>query len=163
MIHKSRGLTIFEVLIVLGILAIVAVFVAPNIIGWRSNMKLRGAANNLKGDLEMAKARAIRENNYVVIRFDDNGYDIFIDDGAGVDGIRANWIPDGVELMLRNREMPPGVRIDLAGTTFSNNRTRYSSRGHTANGHTLLVNQKNEKIQVTLNRLGKIILEKPEP
>jgi len=160
MIHKSRGLTLFEVLVVLGILAILAAFVAPNIVGWRTNMKLRGAANNLKGDLEMAKARAIRENNYVVIRFGNNGYDIFIDNGAGDDGVPGNWIPDGEEQILRDREMPTGVRIDLGDTTFSNERTRYSSRGHTTNGHTVLVNEKNEKIQVTLNQLGKITLEK---
>jgi prepilin-type N-terminal cleavage/methylation domain-containing protein len=68
--RNIKGLTIFEVLVVLGILAIVSAFVAPNFVSWRSDVKLRGAANNLKADLEMAKARAIRENNWVAdIRF----------------------------------------------------------------------------------------------
>ena len=54
---RFRGLTILEVLIVLGILAILAAIVTPNIVGWRTDVQLQGAASNLKGDLEMAKAR----------------------------------------------------------------------------------------------------------
>ena len=83
MYSNSRGLTFFEVVIVMAVLAIVSAFVVPGIIDWRSDMKLRSAANNLKGDLEMAKARAIRENNYVAVLFQSGGYVIFVDNGAG--------------------------------------------------------------------------------
>ncbi len=158
--HKQHGLTLFEILVVIGILAIVSAFVVPNVISWRSDMKLRSAANNLKGDLEMAKARAIRENNYVAILFKESGYVIFIDDGAGAEGIPVNWIQDGEELQLRARQMPSGVRIDLEDTNFSENRTRFTSRGHTTNGHTALENQDNGRFKVTLFSLGKITLER---
>ena len=46
--NSNKGLTIFEVLVVLGILAIVSAFVTPNIINWRRGVQLRGAASNLK-------------------------------------------------------------------------------------------------------------------
>ena len=81
--RNNKGLTIFEVLVVIGILAIVSAFVVPGIVNWRSDVKIRGAANNLKGDLEMAKARAIRENNWVSVMFNAKGYTVFIDNGAG--------------------------------------------------------------------------------
>jgi prepilin-type N-terminal cleavage/methylation domain-containing protein len=155
-----RGLTFFEVIVVMAILAIVSAFVVPGFIGWRSDMKLRSAANNLKGDLEMAKARAIRENNYVVIRFEKSGYVVFIDNGAGAEGIPANWTRDGEELLLRDRQMPSGVKIDLADTTFGEYRTRFTSRGHTTNGHTAVLNQDGERIRAILFSLGKITLER---
>jgi Tfp pilus assembly protein FimT len=153
-------MTLFEVIIVMAILAIVSAFVVPGIIDWRSDMKLQSAANNLKGDLEMAKARAIRENNYVAVLFEKNGYKIFIDDGAGDGGVAVNWDRDGEELLLRDRTVPSGVRIDLADTTFGENRTRFTSRGHTTNGHTAVVSLDGEKIKVTLFSLGKITLER---
>ena len=96
--RNIKGLTIFEVLVVLGILAILAVFVAPNIMNWRRGVQLRGAANNLKGDMEMAKTNAVRENNSVAIIFRNNRrYEIFIDNGAGDDGVPDNWVRDGEE------------------------------------------------------------------
>jgi prepilin-type N-terminal cleavage/methylation domain-containing protein len=155
-----RGLTFFEVIVVMAILAIVSAFVVPGFIEWRSDMKLQSAANNLKGDLEMAKARAIRENNYVAVLFEEGGYDIFIDDGAGEDGSPGNYDRDGEELLLRDRPMPSGVKIDLEDTTFGENRTRFTSRGHTTNGHTAVVNLDGERIKVTLFSLGKITLER---
>lgn len=163
MIRNIRGLTIFEVLVVLGILAIVSVFVVPNIMNWRRGVQLRGAANNLKGDLEMAKTNAIRENNYVAVMFLDSlRYEIFVDNGAGDDGIPDNWIRDGEERLLRAREMPAGVTIDFANTSFGilGKKTRFTGRGHCTAGSTFLQNEKNDRIRVILNRLGQITLEK---
>ena len=147
----------------LGILAIVSALVTPNIINWRRGVQLRGAASNLKSDLEMAKTNAIRENNYVVILFKDKlRYEIFVDNGAGEEGIPDNWIRDGEERMLRAREMPTGVQIDFAGTSFGalGKRTRFTGRGHCTAGSTFLQNEKNDRIRVKLSRLGEINLEK---
>jgi prepilin-type N-terminal cleavage/methylation domain-containing protein len=151
--RNHKGLTIFEILVVIGILAIVSAFVVPNIIGWRSDMKLTGAINNLKGDLEMAKARAIRENNFVAVSFSNKGYTIFIDNGAG--GVDAgDWLKQGSELLLRDREMPSGVTVDLAGTTFANKRTRFNGRGHCAVlGSAVLKNDKGESKTIAVSRL----------
>ena len=151
--RNSKGLTIFEVLVVLGILAIVAAFVTPNIVSWRSDVKLRGAVNNLKGDLEMAKARAIRENNWVAVLFNANGYTVFIDNGAG-GGTAGDWIRQGSELQLKAREMPTGVNLNIPGMTFAEKRTRFNGRGHSGVlGKAELRNDKGESMIVMVNRL----------
>jgi Tfp pilus assembly protein FimT len=150
-------------LVVIGLLAIVSAFVVPNIMTWRRGVQLRGAANNLKGDLELAKTNAIRENNYVAILFlDALRYEIFVDNGAGDDGIADNWKRDGEERLLRRREMPPGVTIDLASTSFGflGKKTRFTGRGHSTAGSAFLQNEKNDRIRVIVNRLGQITLEK---
>jgi prepilin-type N-terminal cleavage/methylation domain-containing protein len=163
MMRNRSGLTIFEVLVVLGILGIVSAFVVPNVMNWRRGVQLRGAANNLKGDLEMAKINAIRENNYVAVMFRDTlRYEIFVDNGAGDDGVADNWIRDGEERLLRAREMPTGITIDFDATSFGflGKKTRFTGRGHCTAGSTFLQNEKNDRIRVILNRLGQITLEK---
>jgi prepilin-type N-terminal cleavage/methylation domain-containing protein len=151
--NSNKGLTIFEVLVVLGILAIVSAFVTPNIMNWRRGVQLRGAASNLKGDLEMAKARAIRENDWVAVLFNASGYTVFIDNGAG-GGIAGDWIRQGSELQLKAREMPVGVTIDIPGMTFNNKRTRFSGRGHCAVlGSAKFKNEKGDSMTITVNRL----------
>jgi prepilin-type N-terminal cleavage/methylation domain-containing protein len=165
MMRKDRGLTIIELMVVIAILAILAGVVAPNFINWRSGTALRGAANNLKGDLELAKERAIRENDHVAILFYANDhYKIFVDNGAGMGGIPDNWIRDGDEALLRDREMPGGVTIDVADTSFGSlgAKTRFNGRGHCTPGHTMVQNANGRKIEVRVNRLGLITVERQE-
>lgn len=161
---KQNGFTIYELLTVIGIIAVLAIIAAPNMISWRGELKLRGASNNLKADLQMAKLRAWREMTVVAVVFNANGYNIFIDNGAG--GNAGNWNLDADETVIRNRQLPAGVRIALP-TTFDspNNRTRFDGRGlpDTATlsnegltGAVTLQNSKGNQMLVTINRLGRI-------
>jgi type IV fimbrial biogenesis protein FimT len=165
MICRHRGFSFLEVLVVIAILAIVSAIVAPNIINWRSGIKLRGAINNLKGDFEMAKSRAIRENSWVTINFNPNslGYQVWLDNGAGGAGVANDGIRNGSEALLRDRGMPSGITIDLAQTGFGTlgDQTRFNSRGHcTAAGSTLLRNDKGESLRLTVSPLGQLTISK---
>ncbi len=126
--QKDTGFTLFELMVVIAIIALLALVVTPNMIGWRINAKLNGDALNLRGDLEMARSRAITENASVAVLFNANGYTIFIDNGAGGGG-SDNWVRDGEELLLKSRQLSDGVTINLANTTFINFRTRFNERG----------------------------------
>ena len=161
---KQNGFTIYELLTVIGIIAILSTIAIPNMISWRSEAKLRGAFNNLNGDLQMAKLRALRENAIVVVQFSANGYSIFIDNGAGAN--TGNWNLDADEALIINRKLPAGITIALP-TSFDspNNRTRFNGRGLpdpatlTGGGLTGTITLKNSggsQMQITLNRLGRI-------
>ena len=161
---KQNGFTIYELLTVIGIIAILAIIATPNMISWRSEVKLRGASNNLRADLQMAKLRALRERTIVAVVFNAKGYNIFIDNGAG--GNTGNWNLDADESVIRSRQLPAGVRISLP-TTFDspNNRTRFDGRGFpdtaTLSGSGLtgavtLQNSKGTQKLITINRLGRI-------
>lgn len=122
--RNSRGFTLIELLVVIGILALVAILAAPNLMDWRARAKLRGAANNLKGELQGAKHSAARESSWVVIEFFQNSYRVFADNGAG-GGVRNNRVLDGTERILRQRDLPPGVQIESGpATSFFNPRGR---------------------------------------
>jgi type IV fimbrial biogenesis protein FimT len=156
--RNNFGFTFFELFVAIAIIAILSALGTPAFLQWRSNAKLRDAVSSLRGDLEMAKLRAIRENEFVAVLFNTNNYLVFIDDGEGAGGVAENWTRDGSERILRNRQMPAGVRIDLASTTFADNRTRFNGRGHITNqGKVKIVNTSgNQKTLEMDNRFGRI-------
>lgn len=146
---KMRGFSTLELLVVIAIIAVVSVIVAPNIISWRSSAKLRGAAGNLKGDLELSKARAVRERSPVTVTFMATNY-------------RVNFTDkNGNTRTLRHRQLPAGVRVDLSNTAFGamGDKTRFNERGFPVAGSAVLVNTKGEQKKIVVSRLGRIRIE----
>jgi type IV fimbrial biogenesis protein FimT len=158
--RNNFGFTLIELLVIIAIIAVLSSIGTPAFLQWRSNAKLRDAVSSMRGDLEMAKLRAMKENEFVAFLFNSNNYLVFIDDGAGAGGVAENWILDGDERILRNRQMPAGVRIDLASSTFLNNRTRFNGRGRIGNqGVVTFVNKAGDQRTIDMdNRFGRITI-----
>lgn len=153
--RKNAGFTTLELSIVIGIVGILSALAIPNFLVWRANSKLIGTSHNLRGDLEKAKMRAIRENATVAVVFTANGYTILIDNGAG-GGIANNWILDGSETLVMNRQMVSGITIDLAATTFAADRTRFDGRGLPGVLGTVVIAGSTGTQQIIMNRLGRL-------
>lgn len=151
--QKKAGFTAFELAVSLAIMALIAALVLPPYLQWLRGHRLRGAATNLMGDMEMAKIRAIRENDFVVVRFAENSYTIFLDNGKP-SGTPGNWLPDG-ETIIKSRALPAGVKFDLDELSFEY--IAFSGRGLpdtiTAEADIPLINQSGGKI-IKINRLG---------
>ncbi|MGD8882665.1 MAG: GspH/FimT family pseudopilin [Desulfobacterales bacterium] len=151
--QKMRGFSILELLVVLAIIAAVSAIVTPNFIRWRNNAKMRDAVDNLMADLEMAKISAVKENNFVAVLFNPTGYRVFVD--------KTNfWARDADERLLRDRKLPAGVTFDFGHPNwgFTNNRTRFNSRGRagTNNGTAVIVNSDGQQRDVIVSSLGRI-------
>lgn len=146
---KAAGFSIFELLIVIAVIAVVSAIVTPNIISWRNSAKLRGAAGNVKGDLEMSKARAVRERSPVTVTFTATNYQVTFTD------------KDGNARTLRNRQLPAGVRVDLGSTAFGwmGDETQFNSRGLPVAGSAVLVNTKGDQKKIIVSSLGRIRIE----
>jgi type IV fimbrial biogenesis protein FimT len=151
---KEAGFSIFELLIVLAVVAVVSAIVTPNIISWRNNAKFRGAVENLRGDLQMAKVKAVKENEIVTVFFNPTGYKVILD--------KANyWNHDPDEPVLRNRQLPTGVSIDLADTDFGSvgDKTRFNSRGNSVAGHAVLKDGNGAQKKIVVTSVGQIKVE----
>jgi len=162
-LHQPKGFSLFEVLTVICLIAITSAFAVPGIIDWRSRAKLRGAAENLKGDLELAKMKAIQENGPVAIHFKADRYQIFLDTGATAGILDAN------EHLVKKASLPPGIKIDFAASTFPNvgghwpRKTRFFGRGTAGAGTAVLTNAKRTKGKaVSVSNLGKITVKNIE-
>jgi prepilin-type N-terminal cleavage/methylation domain-containing protein len=118
---RYKGFTLLELMVVIGILAIMTTITIPGWLSWRDSAKVKGAANSLKADFERAKLRAVRENGNVCVLFMGNtAYQVFTDPdedsilGAGEDTIADRTLPEGVT---------------ITDNTFSSNRMSFNARG----------------------------------
>ena len=155
MMRKHLGFSLLEVMVVMAIIFIIASIAMPPFLRWRTDAQLRGAASNLRGDLELAKLRAIRENSFVAVLFNANDYIIFVDNGTSA----GDWVEDEDETQIRNGQLPEGVYIVMP-TALADDRTRFNGRGTAENSGTIIVqNIRGKQKKISINRLGLINLQ----
>jgi prepilin-type N-terminal cleavage/methylation domain-containing protein len=153
--RKYSGFSLLEVLLVMAIIFIIASIAMPPFLRWRTDAQLRGAASNLRGDLEFAKLRAVRENSFVAVLFNANDYIIFVDSGASP----GDWVEDADEIQIKNSQLPEGVYIVMP-TALADDRTRFDGRGTAENSGTIIIqNIRGKQKQISINRLGLINLQ----
>ncbi len=153
--RKYSGFSLLEVMVVMAIIFIIASIAMPPFLRWRTDAQLRGAASNLRGDLEMAQLRAVRENSFVAVLLNANDYIIFTDNGASA----GDWVKDEDETQIRNGQLPEGVYIVMP-TALADDRTRFNGRGTAENSGTIIVqNIRGKQKRISINRLGLINLQ----
>jgi len=152
--HKNSGFSLMELMTIIAIIGLLAAIAIPNMIGWRSGAKLRGAVENLRGDLQTAKFTAVRENGPVVALFSSDSYKVFIDNGANPGALDAG------ERVIVNRPLPAGVSIDLGSTDFNGNLyARFNNRGLPEDiGNVVVDSSIGDQRIIGLNRLGRITI-----
>jgi prepilin-type N-terminal cleavage/methylation domain-containing protein len=141
MMRGNSGFSIYELMVVIAIIAALSAIAVPNLISHRNRAKLGDGTRALYSSFQLAKSRAARGNNNVTLTFAPNGalgrnYSLFIDDGAGTpDTSPADGIPDGAndgivngaETVFMDEQLPVGVNIDA--TTFANNAVTFGGNG----------------------------------
>jgi len=83
---KNFGFTLFELIIVIGMVAILASVAVPSFISWRTNMYLKAAARDLYSSIQEARLIAIKKNIETAIVFDTTNNCYYLCDDSGTDG-----------------------------------------------------------------------------
>jgi prepilin-type N-terminal cleavage/methylation domain-containing protein len=141
-LRPASGFTMIEVMVVIGILAVAATIVAPNLIGWRGRTSLRAAVNELRGDLLMMKTLAIKENTTVTVTLNRQTANYTISFNGR--DLKSVPLPSGISLN-------PGSQSETAVYSFN-------SRGGSNNGTIVLAAAGGNSKQIVISTLGRITL-----
>ena len=136
--RNESGLTLFELMVVVGIMAILASVAVPGYLGWLPKYRMRSATDEVLSTLQNAKLRAVRENAVVSVNFDfvNNSYLTFLDNGAGADA--GNGTQEAGEATVKNGQMPAGIDLQNSGL---GNLVRFTRRGFPdASGNIVIAN-----------------------
>jgi len=135
-VRRNMGFTAIELMVVIGIIAILAGIGIPAYTAWIPKYKLRNDLINLKADLEMAKMVAKREYICVDIIFVDNTYTVFRNNGDGSHS--CNTALDDDEAIIEYQELSSGISFgDIAFAAGSQN-ARFRGDGYAKNGRITL-------------------------
>jgi len=70
--YGQSGFTLVEVMLVLVIIALIAIFAAPEVGNWQPNIRLKGAAREFYANMQKAKLHAIKTNSDVNVTISTN-------------------------------------------------------------------------------------------
>jgi prepilin-type N-terminal cleavage/methylation domain-containing protein len=72
-LSSKQGVTLVELIVVMSIIGIIALFGAPEIMRFVSDYKARSCATDLIQNMRIAKSMALKENRQYLITFDTSG------------------------------------------------------------------------------------------
>jgi prepilin-type N-terminal cleavage/methylation domain-containing protein len=105
--NKESGLTLMELMVVIGILGIISAIVVPSFIGWLPARRLESAASDVNTAIRVARLSAVKENTFAVLQFDVNeeSYSVTVSGRT----VKRGKMPAGVDLanvFLSNQTTP---------------------------------------------------------
>jgi type II secretion system protein H len=120
--HKRRelGFTLLEVLVVVAIVMIMAAVSLPAISQYIRNYKIRAAAQEVAGEVQSARSKAIMTNTNAGVSFvtvDADSYRFVQEDLAPA------------EQLSPVRDLPTGIRFEASGTTNAGPSLRFQRLG----------------------------------
>ena len=110
-IKSNTGFTLVEILVVMGLIAIIIAVAIPNVTIWRQNAQLTGIARDIYGSLQEAKVEAIKRRENCAIIFYTDKYVVYVDanpappgspdfDPAGEEVIKTVFLSDYGQVMF---------------------------------------------------------------
>lgn len=120
---RQSGFTLIEVMVVIAIIGIISLVAVVNMIGWRTERQMQGAARGFLADLQRARITAIREGEAVSILMNPGAggsYQVFLD-------TNEDYTLDAGETQITSVTIP--AAITMQNVTFPSNRVQFNARG----------------------------------
>lgn len=151
-IRRERGFTLNELLVVIGIVAILASLAVPSYQWATDKYRLKGAADTLRGDLQYARVQAISNNQSVYVSIIATGSAWCY--GMNVGSPCTCTTPNNCTLKQVSSNDYTGITL---ASNFASNPTFDPVRGVvTPAGNAVFQSNLGKQTQVNLSLIGKI-------
>jgi len=167
---RISGFTLMELMVVIGIIAVLGAIFTPNFIQWRNNQILSSGARDILNAIKQTRMQAIRNQSTTIIVFDtsNRSYTAFVNDGAGTEDANNNDVKDGAE---EDNHTQDGDEATIVSGELTNGLTMSAAFGTAkwisfdlrgmANsfGNVTLTNSKGESQQIVVQQAGNARIE----
>jgi len=151
MIKYQKGFSLIELIIVIGIIAILATFAVPAFFKYTANANLKSAAREITSDILNLKEKAISENRkqrivFNVVAGSNDSYTLQERNAA-----------DTAYVNLQTKTLESfGSNIDITNAAFLHGANIYfQTRGTVDNGSLTLQNNRGSTATITVNITGR--------
>lgn len=151
----QHGVTLVEILVVLGIISIMSAVAYPPLRSWYVRASLNAEVANLVSWLHRAKSEAVKTDGYVVVKAKKDGYLIFVDQ-SDVPAHSGDWQRQSEEKQLVDYKLKDGFFLD---DNFTKDRMRFSPRAGIKAGRFILKDIAGNQMEVIVSIIGRIRVE----
>lgn len=151
-LKNKKGFTLIELVVIIGITAILAIIATPIISKTIPNYRLKGAAREIYSNLQKAKLEAVRQNSDVIMAFTTGTYTA----EGGVGSYEVSYDNDGTKVIISSGSMPKTVSLITSGTPFTGG---FTGQGLPTAWGSVQVRNSIRWYRITVSSAGNIKLE----
>ncbi|MEW6740476.1 MAG: pilus assembly FimT family protein [Nitrospirota bacterium] len=149
----QKGFSLVELLVTIGIIAVVAAIAIPQLQRYATNSRLKSAARDIMGDVFLYKERAIAENRMYRIAFNIDPANTYTIEQCNNTGSSCTA---GYSVIQMKTPTTFGNDIRITNAAFGANSTiNLQTRGTTEAGNVALTNGRNSTATITTNITGR--------